>query len=257
MGEVTYQLANEWSQARRRLDLLAATADPTSMDRLNRVGIKPGQRVLEVGGGGGSITRWLCDAVGPEGVVHAIDIDTRFIEEIKRSQLKVERGDVRNAPLPEGAFDLIHTRYLLAHLPDRDAVIDRLIGSLTPGGWLVVEEVDFFPIAALDNGVWAEALKCYAVTMTESGADTGWGRQLPARFDAAGLADVYSDARLELFAGGSPRAELWTLTYTQLWDKMRAAGAPASLYHELLTALADRTRRFPDFASIGAWGRRR
>jgi trans-aconitate methyltransferase len=254
MGDLTYQLPNEWTQARRRLELLAATADPTTVDRLGRVGIKPGHRVLEVGGGGGSITRWLCDTVGPQGVVHSVDIDTRFIEEIRLPQLHVQRADVRKAALAEGTFDLIHTRYLLAHLPDRDAVVDRLAQSLAPGGWLVVEEIDFFPIAALDHGVWAEALNWYTAAMTDAGADTGWGHQLASRLDTAGLADVYADARLEFFAGASPRAELWTLTYTQMWDKLRAAGAPDRLHDELLTALADRTRRFPDFASIGAWG---
>lgn len=206
MGGVTYQLPNEWAQARRRLELLAATADPTTIDRLKGIGIKAGQRVLEVGGGGGSITRWLCEIVGPQGAVHSIDIDTRFIDEIRLPQLQVQRVDVRNAALPHAAFDLIHTRYLLAHLPDRDEIIDRLAQSLAPGGWLVVEEIDFFPIEALDHGVWAEALSWYSNAMSDAGGDTGWGHRLATRLDAAGLADVYADARLEFFDGGSPRA---------------------------------------------------
>lgn len=255
-GTVSYQLANEWSAARRRLEMLAATADPASIDRLTAVGVQRGQRVLEVGGGGGSITRWLCAAVGPDGAVHSVDIDTRFLDEIGLPQLHVQRADIRTAGLPDQAFDLIHTRYLLAHLPDRDAVIDQLVRALAPVGWLVVEEIDFFPIAALDNDVWAEALGWYATAMAKAGADTGWGRHMAGRLDAAGLIDVSSDARFELFGGGSAHAELWTLTYTQVWDAIRDAGAPDDLHHRLVAALGDQRRRFPDFASVGARGRR-
>lgn len=35
---------------------------------------------LDVGAGGGSISQWLCDRVGPEGSVVAVDADTRFLD---------------------------------------------------------------------------------------------------------------------------------------------------------------------------------
>ena len=75
----TYAWDNSWVDARRRLELLEQCWDPGSHETLRSVGPQPGWRCLEVGGGGGSIARWLCDAVGPSGAVVTIDLDTRFL----------------------------------------------------------------------------------------------------------------------------------------------------------------------------------
>ena len=55
---------------------------------------------LEVGGGGGSITSWLCARVGIGGRVLATDIEPRFLQVLPFANLEVWRHDIRKDLLP-------------------------------------------------------------------------------------------------------------------------------------------------------------
>jgi hypothetical protein len=143
--------------------------------------------------------------------------------------------------------------------PRRGAVPVRsgeLAGCLAPGGWLVVEELDWFSISALATGVWAETMGWYAKVMRDAGADLEWGRHLPARLAAAGLVDGDAAATVDFFAGGSGWAELMMLTVNQVWDRIERAGAPPDLWRIFTEALADPLQRFPAFAHVAGHGRR-
>ena len=138
-----------------RFSSLESLHDIHTIGYLKATGVGPGWRCLEIGGGGGSIGQWLADCVGPEGHVLVTDIDPRFLAGFNRDNLEVRIHDVGVDPLPEAAFDLIHTRLVLVHVPQREATIGRLVNALKPGGWLVVEDYDSaiidgtFPIAKL------------------------------------------------------------------------------------------------------------
>ena len=118
--------------------------------------IWPGWRCLEVGGGGGSIARWLCQQVGAQGQVVATDIDTRFLDELDLPNLEVLRHDAVNDALPEAAFDLVHARAVLCHLAGRDEVLSKLVTALRPGGWLLLEEADCYAQVALSDDEYGE-----------------------------------------------------------------------------------------------------
>src|SRR5690349_10061380 len=47
------------------------------------------------------------------------DLDMRFLETVKLPGLEVWRHDLTCDPLPEAAFDLVHARLVLVHLPDK------------------------------------------------------------------------------------------------------------------------------------------
>ncbi len=110
-----------------------------------------------MGGGGGSVAAWLCDRVGPTGGVLATDLDTRFLDALDRPNFQVLRHDIVHDPLPAEAFDLVHTRLVLGHLPNRAPALDRMIAAPKPGGWLVLEEMDFVSLAP-DPSSGAEAV---------------------------------------------------------------------------------------------------
>jgi predicted methyltransferase len=69
------------SLERERLHALEAAKDPKTRRHMLQLGLKPGWSCLEVGAGGGSITRWLSEQVGPSGTVVAADIDLRFLQD--------------------------------------------------------------------------------------------------------------------------------------------------------------------------------
>lgn len=68
-------------------------------------------------GGAGSIASRLCEQVGVEGAVLVTDIDTRFLDTLSLPNVEVRRHNIVADPMPEGAFDLVHARLVLSHLP--------------------------------------------------------------------------------------------------------------------------------------------
>src|SRR5262245_18795310 len=115
-------------------------ADEATRRRIGALGPALGWRCLEAGAGAGSVARWLCSLVGPNGHVLAVDVDTRFMSGLQEANLEVRQMDIVSEDLPEGVFDFVHARLLLVHLPARETVIRKIVQSLKPGGWLRLEE---------------------------------------------------------------------------------------------------------------------
>ena len=186
--------------ASTRFDALAALFDSTTQRHLRDRGVGPGWHCLEVGGGGGSIATWLGGRVGPAGRVTVTDVDTRFLENVTLQNVEVRRHDITRDALPERAFDLIHTRMVLMHLPARDEVLSRLLLALKPGGWLVCEEFDRVSVPA-DPAVYLGeiGLKTHAAMgrlHRDQGVDAQFGRRLFGRLRGMGLVGLGAEARL-------------------------------------------------------------
>jgi len=254
-----YRLDNAWDQARQRLALLEGLLDPISQRRLSALGVSDGWRCLEVGGGGGSLTRWLCGRVGPTGRVTATDIDPRFLEEIEEPNLEVRRHDITVEDLPAGQFDLAHTRWLLHHLPDPERVVARMIAALRPGGWLLLEEVDFFPVHASTSRLYTDFMvRLTETVMAASGRDGFWARALPALVTDQGLDEVDTDGDLAILRGGSPWARFLQLSARQVRDKVVSGSGTmtAERFDAALALLDDPTFWAFAGAGIAVWGRR-
>ena len=143
MTESPYLLDNRKDQAGDRFAALAAVYDPMTIGHFDRLGVGPGWRCLEIGAGGGSVVRYLSERVGPSGRVLATDIEPRFLDPLADlGNVDVCRHDVVVDPLPEAEFDLVHARLVLVHVPERVMAIHRLVETLRPGGWLLIEDGD-------------------------------------------------------------------------------------------------------------------
>jgi 2-polyprenyl-3-methyl-5-hydroxy-6-metoxy-1,4-benzoquinol methylase len=214
--------------ASTRFNALSTIFDSGTRRRLLNRGLAPGWHCLEVGGGGGSIARWLSERVGAGGRVVVTDIDTRFVEKLKRPNLEVFCHDITRDQLAEQAFDLIHTRMVLIHLPERDDVLRRLVTALKPGGWLVCEEFDGLslpPDPAVSPG--EAVLKTHEAMRRLNGdrhVDPRCGRLLFGRFRALGLAEVGAEAHLCMVQAGSPFATLLRASYQLRRSAMIDAG---------------------------------
>lgn len=258
-----YAFDNAWQQARQRLSGIEGWLDPGTTRILSERGVGPGWDCLEVGGGGGSIAAWLSDQVGPDGSVLATDIDTRFLDTLDRPNLRSLRHDIAREPLPTSAFDLVHTRLVIAHLPEPDTILAKLAAALRPGGWLVIEEMDFESLA-IDPGCGIELAHLFATAMTAHhrvmqgrGFDPFYGRRVFGALRAQGLAGLGSEGRLSALVGGSAGATAWRLTFEQLGDQIVATGA---LDHDDLAAvchlLDDPAVGFLSQATVAGWGQR-
>ena len=243
------------TEERRRLELLEQCLDPITTRSLDAIGVAPGWRCLEVGGGGGSVTRMLCERVGPTGRVAAVDLDTRFLEEIQSENLDVFRQDVVVEGLPGSGYDLIHARMLLVHLPTREMFLEELVAALRPGGWLLVEELDVFPFSALAEGLYAEVWKAVVTAFDTGSMATTWSRDLPALFDRLGLEEVEPICQIPAYRGGSVWADVTTTSIAQIRPLVLAAGATEAQLEEFVQLVGDRTQWFHHFAIYSVRGR--
>lgn len=207
-----------------RLRLLERAADPGTVAAFERIGVAPGWRCLEVGAGAGSIAGWLADRAGAGSVV-ATDVDVRFLDDLAERGVRVLRHDVVADPAPGDAFDLIHLRHLLVHLPARRAVLDRLVSWLAPGGWLVVEDAHISPDLINRAAVRAARAGVVRLLSERVGSDfSTWASTLPLPLEEAGLTDAEVGATAMTVRGGTPSARLGQLGLERLSPQLVAAG---------------------------------
>ena len=239
----SYVLPNGWELADRRLELLESCHDPTSIRLAKRLGA--GGTCLEAGAGHGSFAHWLA---GRGADVLAVDLDTRLIE--PASNLEVRELNLVTDELPVGAFDFVHTRLVLIHVPERELVLPKLVAALRPGGLLLVEEDDTYPIEAASTGPYRAAWDAFLELTVEAGLDPNWARGLPERLLDLGLVDVGAEVDVQFFPGGSPPARFWGMTWLQVRDRVGAVLDGGRL------ALEDPTRWFHGPAKFSVWGQR-
>jgi SAM-dependent methyltransferase len=210
-----------------RLALLEACRDPGSTRRLEQLGVDVGWRCLEVGAGRGSIARWLSDRVGPTGSVVAVDIDPRFLTEMPEN-VEVRTLDIRQEEVEAGAYDLVHCRALLMHLPDPAATLARFAAALAPGGMLLAEEGDY-GLSYYGGHPDAEELNERARQTYDALAEAGifnsrFGRTLPALLLAGGFERCGSEIETRVSRPGEPHYEFARATVLESVPGLIAAG---------------------------------
>jgi ubiquinone/menaquinone biosynthesis C-methylase UbiE len=109
------------------------------------LGIAPGSRVADLGAGGGYFTFRLAEAVGPDGIVYAVDVDEEMISHL--AQTARERGaenvqtvlaTFTDPELPDGEIDLVVTVNTYHHLDERPAYFRGLRRDLAPGARVAI-----------------------------------------------------------------------------------------------------------------------
>lgn len=213
---------NASEDALRRLRSIEAVWDEGTRQLLLQIGVRQGWRCLEVGAGAGSIARWLADVVGPTGEVVATDIDTNFLVAGRHRNLWVLEHDIVSDDLPAGGFDVVHARMVLQHLPQRERALRSMLGALTPGGWLLLEDSDWTTLfrsepPQRDLDVLKPALER---VMTKAGFDTRRGIRNLAALDELGMDDVSAIGRSCLMRAGSPGVEWYSLWLSRLREAL-------------------------------------
>ena len=248
----TYILGTE---ERRRLELLQECVDPLTTRSLDAIGIEAGWRCLEVGAGGGSVARMLSDRVGPAGRVAAVDLDTRFLDEIKADNLDVHRSDVVADGLPGDGYDLVHARLLLMHLPTREKLLEEMAAALRPGGWLLIEDMDVFPLPVLAEGPMLEVWTAVVGAFEAAQACPTFGRDLPPLFDRAGLEAVEALCEVPTVRGGAPFTQMIMASVAQVRPFIATSGITEEHIAALGRQIADPTQWFSAFAMYSVRGR--
>ncbi len=256
-----YIFVNAAQPTSDRFSGLASVFDPGTFRHLAGLGLSAGWQCLEVGGGGGSVASWLSEQVGPRGRVLVTDIDTRHLGHLTQTNLSIQQHDITTDPLPAATFDLVHTRLVLLHLPQREQALARLIAALKPGGWLLAEEFDAQSMpsnpARFPDERTLRLEEAQQRLMRERGADTTYGRRLPGQMALHGLVNIDAEGRVYFARGGSAWAQVKRANYLQLRDAILAAGdISAEDMAEELRALEDPTTVTLSPVMWSVWGQR-
>jgi len=111
---------------------------------------RPGERVADIGAGTGYFTFPIAEAVGPTGVVWALDIAPEMIEALesrtkarKVANLKVRKVPSDDPQIEPGSLDTILMIEAIHYVKNRTTYARKLLPGLAPGGRLVI--IDYRP----------------------------------------------------------------------------------------------------------------
>ena len=257
----SYLFDNASSDAATRFAGLEAALDPTTFRHLRDRGVSSGWVCLEVGAGGGSVVRWLAEQVGPSGSVVATDLNLSWVAGTLETNVELRVHDIVRDPVENSSYDLVHARLVLLHLPQRNAVIDKLICALNPGGWLVLEEfTPVFPGPIPDPETEDEdrvnrVYEGVQQLLSRSGADTqAYPRSLVRRFHSWGLTEVGAEGTVVL---GSPSVgEVIRANIQQVSSQLVGAGVSGEDVAAALRTVNDSQHLLALPMLISAWGRK-
>ena len=110
-----------------------------------RFGIRPGDRVLDVGSGTGVLLPYLERLVGPRGVVHALDFAAAMIAVARRKfgrRYRYTVADARTMPFRAGSFDVAVCYAVFPHFQDKPGTLAEIRRILAPGGRIIIAHID-------------------------------------------------------------------------------------------------------------------
>jgi 2-polyprenyl-3-methyl-5-hydroxy-6-metoxy-1,4-benzoquinol methylase len=218
-----YVLDHHLEGERSRLALMSKLLDPMPRRHIEALGVGPGARALEVGAGNGSISAWLAERLGPRGRVVAVDLDLSLVD-VRAPTLELRQGDIVAGPVDPGGFDLVTARAVVHHVTDVEAAIRNLVASLAPGGSILLIEPDFLPVSVAEPSEVRAFWNGWLAWSRDQGIDYHVGRTLAPRLAALSLEQVAGTAETAVYNGGSPWADYWTQTVTELHDRLVGSG---------------------------------
>ncbi|HUR74991.1 MAG TPA: methyltransferase domain-containing protein [Sporichthya sp.] len=174
--------------------------------------LTPGQRLLDVGCGPGTLTVDLAARVGSvtalEQTTDALDLARAEAARRGATDVEFAVGDVHALPFADGEFDVVHAHQVLQHVADPVQALREMRRVTRPGGIVAARDSDYPAFAwhprlpALD--AWMELyLRCAQA----NGGEPAAGRVLLSWAQAAEFAEISSTASVWCFA--TPKDRVW------------------------------------------------
>jgi SAM-dependent methyltransferase len=255
-------------RAAARLRAQARLWDPVSLALFDRIGVRRGWRVLEIGPGQGSLHVALRRRV--RGPVDAVERSPTFAGHLEKLMARdgygkgrIWQSDLAKAPLPRAHYDLIFARWVFLFLPDPLGHIRTLTRALKPGGLLALQDYHRETLALVPRPPeWYDLLAADRAFFASQGGDVSVGGRLPTLYRQAGLQVVDTCVTIKT---GRPGTPVWTWLTTYFMGVMdRMAGFPpfsrdraSRLRRQWLAAARQKTSLLISPAVLDVVGRKR
>ncbi len=181
-------------QGRERLRILARVMHDSTASLLSQLELADGLACLDVGCGGGDVTREIARRVAPCGKVVGTDIDAMKLEIAREEtqEAQIENAEFRLSDIREGSgtpeFDVVYSRFLLTHMSDPVAAIKSFLRQLRPGGVLALEDIDFSgSFTYPESPAFRKFYDLYCAVIRRRGGDPNMGQRLPVFMKECGL----------------------------------------------------------------------
>lgn len=225
-------------EEQQRLSLLNDLLNPAWLVAIQ---LKEGEKVLDVGSGLGQFTRLMAGQVqrpiigverDPKQLAQAIPL----AEEVNQSDwVEFRQGDALDLPLAEeewGTFDVVHSRFVLEHIPQPQRAVAQMIRALRPGGRLLLADDDYAtfrttPAPAGFHELWEAFIRSH----DRKGLDPYQGRNLIGLMHHQGLSQFRNGS---VFFGSCQGQDTFPIVAENLIQILREAKA-VMLEEQLLT----------------------
>jgi SAM-dependent methyltransferase len=201
-----------------RLRAQARLWDPVTLALFDRIGIRRGARVLEIGPGQGSLHLELRRRVG--GPVDAIEPSAPFRARLHALARRDRLGEGRvwdsllaDAELPRNHYDVIFARWVFLFLPDPAGHVRKLAAALRPGGVLAIQDYcreTFLMVPTPPE--WRAFVAADEAFFATQGGDASIAGRLPTMYREARLDVIDITPTVKTGHPGSP-AWTWLTTY--------------------------------------------
>ncbi|KAJ6475240.1 S-adenosyl-L-methionine-dependent methyltransferase [Mycena vitilis] len=195
--------------------------------KLSPVDLGKPRKILEIGSGSGA---WAIQAAKlyPDADVLAVDMNPLPARPLP-SNITFQHVDIlKPFPFAPGTFDVVHIRFVLCHLPHGLTVLPRIIELVAPGGWLLVDDIDFLhSFEGLDN---APAVKTGFTGLIKSmeghNGDPHFGKSLKSLLENSDALSEVNVQKVELPINPTPEdPALGALSRTMRQAFANAVGA--------------------------------
>jgi arsenite methyltransferase len=110
--------------------------------------LHPGERVLDLGSGGGIDVLLSARRVGPTGFAYGIDMTDEMLalaeankDKAGATNVEFRKGTIEDIPLPDASVDVVISNCVINLSVDKPAVLAEIFRVLVPGGRIGIDDV--------------------------------------------------------------------------------------------------------------------
>ena len=218
----TYLLGDSSKEA-ACLKAQAKLWDPVSLALFDRLRIKRGWKILEIGPGAGSLHMELRRRTAAP--VDVVERSPVFAEHIARLSKRDGFGagriwqcDLLDADLPRNHYDLIFVRWVFLFLPDPLAHLRLLTRALKPGGRIAIQDYYRDSLGMVPTPPeWPAFLAADVAFFASQGGHASIGAKLPEMYRKAGLS---VESVVPTIKSGTPGTPAWNWMSTYFYRIM-------------------------------------